>query len=250
MKGSASLVHRLPTEADVIAWLQADYRIRVGIDPEVEGDAVLTAETTIADWRAACDLVSARRLAGVMNDWFQCERSTHEWLSVLEPEETRTLGGLARFAAPHMRMPDFQPISVGGASNAASGAFFALRGLLSQKGVDLATLRPSTPISSLTTEQVVAVGSALAMLAPDATPIPAIIPKRRQQVGVLFVVGGVLLLILGAVASSGMAAWAAALGITVGLFLGRGLPDRTELGNYRTIGDIARAVASQRDDAA
>jgi len=45
MNGTNALVYRDATEADVLAWLNADYRLRSGTDPEVDSGETLRADT-------------------------------------------------------------------------------------------------------------------------------------------------------------------------------------------------------------
>jgi hypothetical protein len=110
MNGAAASLERRPSAAGVMGFLQADYRLRCGLDPEVDEGQTLNEATTIREWREICDLVPATRLANGMNDWFGTALPSSEWRRTLEPESARTLGDLASLSATHARWKDFKPL--------------------------------------------------------------------------------------------------------------------------------------------
>ena len=244
MKGTHATIDRPAMPADILAWLQADYRIRAGVDPEVISGETLTAETTIEEWRLICDLVDTWQLGNCMNDWFGASRPTREWRNVLEPENRRTLGDLATYVAPHVRLPDFRPIRIAGAEDPATGAFFCLRNLIARADPRAASFRPSTPIADVARDSFIPLGEALVRLAPQVTQEPTITLSERQRTGDDMFAEGWLCLILGAALQS---LWLIAVGpllIVAGVFAARGGPERVALGPYVTLGDLSRAIAS------
>ena len=249
MNGTGTLVYRHATEADVLAWLNADYRIRAGLDPEVDSGAVLRPDTTIDEWRSICDLVSTGRLAATMGKWFQVARPASEWDAILEPEDERTLGDLARFAAAFMRVPEFRPIRVSGVDDAASGAFFCLKHLLARAGVPVGRIRPSTPIGSLGQAYVLPLSDALARLSPELAPEPRVVPYNGQRVGgFLSFVGFVL--VWNGISRASLSDMTVAVGFFLGGFLlSSGGPAAVTFDPYETVGDLARAIASRRQAA-
>jgi hypothetical protein len=249
MNGTGSLIYRAATEADVLAWLNADYRIRSGLDPEVDSGTILRPETTIAEWRSICDLVSPWRLSNMMHSWFDVARPASEWKAILEPEGERTLADLARFAAPYMRVPESRPIRVAGVADASSGAFFCLRGLLAKAGVPVEKIRPSTGIESLDRAYVLALSDALAKLAPEVTPEPRIFPRPRQHLGGLLALVGFVLLLASSVRSSPNGIGVAVALVLTGALLSSGSPAAVRFGSYSTFGDLARAIADRRQPA-
>ena len=220
MHGEASLTSRVPTGDDVLAYLQADYRLRAGIDPEVDEGEELRADTTVEEWRFICDLVSVGRLAPVMDQWMGTAYGTGAWRAALEPEGERTLGELAAFTAIGTRWPTFASASLGGTPDPAAGAFLCLRGLLARAGVPVATLRPSTPVAAIATAHLNALGNALAKLAPALVPVPVV---------------------RGSYLAYAMAKMLSAVGVRVG----HG-GWSVEFGPWSTFADLARAIASNR----
>jgi hypothetical protein len=249
MNGTGTLAYRSATEADVLAWLNADYRIRSGLDPEVDSGAVLRPDTSIAEWRSICDLVSTRRLATIMHEWFDVARPASEWDGILEPEDERTLADLARFAAPFMRLPEFRAMWVSGVDDAASGVFFCLRTLLARTGIPVGQIRPSTPIASLDRACVLPLADGLARLAPELTPVPRIVPHYRQRMGALIIALGFVLLLTGIFRASLAEIAIAVSTVLAGVSLSSGAPAAVHFGPYESVGDLARTIANRRQSA-
>ena len=59
-----------PTPDEVLTILVDQHRHQSQVDPEAEADAILTFDSTIADWRSAGDLLGWHRLGQALNeDW-------------------------------------------------------------------------------------------------------------------------------------------------------------------------------------
>jgi hypothetical protein len=58
------------TPAYVLDVIRDQHRQQCGYDPMADSDAELTFETTIAEWRDACDLLDWRRLGRALDrEW-------------------------------------------------------------------------------------------------------------------------------------------------------------------------------------
>jgi hypothetical protein len=70
----------------------------------------LTLETTVAQWRTACDLMGWRQLATSLNEYWQTEISLERWKLALEPAEKRRLRDvcelLVRECGQHTAQPE------------------------------------------------------------------------------------------------------------------------------------------------
>jgi hypothetical protein len=250
MQGQSAVTERSVTPSDVLAYLNADYRLRAGLDPEVSDGGVLTATTTIEEWRSVCDLVSVRRLASAIPAWFDISASPAECFDVLAPERDRTLGDLSSFVAKHATWPDFRPLQIAGQSHAGAGAFFSLRGYLVRAGISVNGLRPSTPIESLSRKQFRYVLEAASRMAPDVVPVPTIIHSRRQRIGSWIVIVALLTAIVAYFSNADAGAYImAATGVAGGLLLNRGRPASVTLEPYVTVGDLAAATAAAKSRA-
>ena len=85
-----SLVKSKLTPDDVLSILRDQHRHQCQHDPEAAPDIGLTFDTTVADWRYACDLVGWRQLALALNDYWETKIPLHKWKTALaEIEDSR-----------------------------------------------------------------------------------------------------------------------------------------------------------------
>lgn len=109
MKNS-SLGMRNPTVQRFLTVLRSQHRQQCRCDPEADPKMRLTLETTIAQWRTACDLMGWRQLATSLNEFWQTEISLERWKIALEPAEKRRLRDvcelLARECGQHAAQPE------------------------------------------------------------------------------------------------------------------------------------------------
>ena len=250
MRGSSAVTQRSPSPDDVLQYLCADYRLRAGLDPEVDAGQELRPSTTIADWQATCDLVSTDDLAPLMNAWCGTARPAADWRAVLNPPDRRTLGDLAAFVATHARWTDYAPMAIAGVADPAAGVFFTLRGLLAREQVSVAELRPSTDLQVITRRHPYELGRAVATLAPGLVPVPVIVHLPRQRLGGVLLAVGVFLFLGGVLWTAVWPTLVSGAILVLGLILRRGAPVAVTFGPYRTIGDLVRAIVRARQAAA
>jgi len=133
-----------PSPEKVLAILVDEHRIASPLDPEMDPAAILTFDTTVAEWRDACDLLEWQTIADALNQVWGIKAEWNEWEAVLEPADQRTLRdvcGLISKYAQIQDLPDHAPL--GGRCGAAR-AFLAIREILVSLGVPRAELQPST----------------------------------------------------------------------------------------------------------
>ena len=75
-----------PTPLDVLDVLRDQHR-QCGCDPGVDPDIELTFDTTVADWRCACDLLEWRQLAEAENAYWKAHIPLREWKAALVPDQ-------------------------------------------------------------------------------------------------------------------------------------------------------------------
>src|SRR5580704_15951986 len=65
-------VQEMPATPEyILAVIKDVYRQQCQYDPETEKNALLTFDSTIQEWRDACDLLGWQKLARALNDWFK-----------------------------------------------------------------------------------------------------------------------------------------------------------------------------------
>jgi len=161
----------LPATPDyVLAVIRDSHRQQCQFDPEAEPDAELTFETTIAEWRSACDLLDWRRLGRALDLEWKLGRSDAAWRTVLEPAKERTIRELCEFVAQGSVWPVIEPVSILGSTCLTAGAFLAIRSLLREAGADVSTVRPSMPLGEFARQHLGVFLGPISWLAPNTLP--------------------------------------------------------------------------------
>ena len=149
----------------VLAVLRDEHRQQCQYDEAADPDVWLSLETTVAEWREACDLIPPRELGRALNQMWGIACSDSEWGDVLEPSHRRRLSGVCELIARHATRRRIRPARLLGRNCASAGAFLTIRSLLRQSGADVSELAPLTSLADYT--------------APPCLPIPG----RRLATG-------------------------------------------------------------------
>jgi hypothetical protein len=160
---------RRMTPDEVLAVFQDQYRWLSKESCSTSG-AVINNDTTIADWRAECDLLPWKRLGRGLNTLFQIRLSDKQWKAVLVPARSRTLQGVCELIASEARVPEMRAVTVLGRACRPAGVFLALREGLRLSGIDVTKLRPSTPLAPMLRRHFTEVVSEVMKVAPGALP--------------------------------------------------------------------------------
>jgi hypothetical protein len=75
----------------ILAVLQDMHRQQCQWDPEADSGTELTLETTVAEWRDACDLLGWKPLGRAYNVFWGVSITDAEWRAVLEPAQEKRL---------------------------------------------------------------------------------------------------------------------------------------------------------------
>lgn len=260
MRDSAVICLRGATPDEVLAIFQDEYRHTVELDPEAEPGYEISFELSIADWRQTCDLVRWKRLGRALNTQFKIDVPDAAWYAALEPEETRSLGGVCELIASRALLPAVQPVRIMGAACTAAGAFLTLRSLLRERGIPVTGIRPSSELEPHLRVNLSEVLWEVVGLAPGAVPTPKVHKHPLHNFFVpLFLLSFALLILSGVVALTGwlfppLVQWippfvgSAVVGLIwcsiIGAILTSRLPIRAvEWGGLRTFRDLAVAMA-------
>ena len=104
-----------PATSDyVLAVLRDIHRQQWQHDPEADPRAVLSFDTTVAEWRDACDLLGWQELGRALNEWWGITCSDSEWCAVLEPAGQRRLADVCQLLAGRVARPVIRPSRAGG----------------------------------------------------------------------------------------------------------------------------------------
>lgn len=233
-----------PTPDEVLAILVDQHRHQSQVDPEAEPDAVLTFESSIADWRLACDLVGWRGLGRALNDEWGMSLSLDEWREVLEPPDKKTLRTLCHTISRAAEIESLPERGFFGCASPDGRALRAVRAVLIRLGMPREEIRSSTPIMPLLSRYGWRFLSPCLRIAPGALPALKHVGRFHRALlisfGVLMVSGVVLGLF-----KSPLAAWSMVLGLVALLVLWIPHPlfrGSLVLPGVATLGDLAACL--------
>ncbi|WP_165219941.1 hypothetical protein [Aquisphaera insulae] len=234
----------------VLDVIRDSHRQQCRFDPEADPSVALTFETTVAEWRDACDLVDWRRLGRALDQEWRLGRPDASWRAVLEPARSQTLRDVCEFIATGASRPVIRPLTTLGRSCRPAGAFLAIRSLLREAGTDVDQVSPSTPLHDYTRRHPAVFLGPISRLAPNTLPAVGVSMPWYEASSFAIPCIGLLLLIAGLFLGPG---WTIA-GVVVflvgwaGSWLTAGLPpERVEFGDLRTFRDLARCLAESGD---
>ncbi len=158
------------TATDVLEIFRDMHRHDCSWDPEADPDIDLTFNSTIQEWRWACDLVGWKRLALAWNNYFKVEIPLSAWKAVLTPPKKRKLREVCDLIASHATVESVRVPALLGRECGPAGVLFAVRELLARDGADVENLRPSTLLSTYTKDHWGAIAGPISQLAPGRLP--------------------------------------------------------------------------------
>ena len=235
----------------VLSVIQDMHRQQSQYDTEADGEALLTFDTTVAEWREACDLLGWRELGRGLNAIWGIERPEAEWEArrtlVVEKRSSDVCGFVARRAI----RPRIRAAHLLGRTCVTAGAFLTIRSLLHEAGADARGITPSTPLSPYTRRYSHMFLDPVSRMAPGSLPPVRVSTPFYDAstcgcvVGMLILIGGycagltLLAIVGGAVFVLAYAlTWIAARCL---------LPSSVEFGNLRTFRDLAVALSGSAD---
>ena len=146
------------------------HRQQCEFDPEADREAVLTFETTVDQWRRACDLLPWRQLGRALGATWGIRCTDEQWKEVLTPPHHRRLRDVCAFIAARARRPVIVPLALLGKPCAAAGAFLTVRHLLGQAGAAAGDIAPSTPLAPFLRDYLTTFLGPISRLAPGTLP--------------------------------------------------------------------------------
>jgi hypothetical protein len=143
---SEKVVAQAPASPEfVLDVLRDNHRHQCAFDPEADPTAQLSFDTTVAEWRIACDLIGTKGLGEALNETWELTIPPDAWQAVLEPPKSRTLRDVCELISSRTQRTLVLKAGYLGASSRSAAAFLAVRSLLLRAGADPATVRPSAP---------------------------------------------------------------------------------------------------------
>jgi|SRR5579862_1437327 len=234
----------------VLSVIVDNHRQQSQFDPETDANVVLTMDTTVAQWRAACDLVAWRPLGRALNDCWAIHFTDEQWKSVLTPPGRRTLRDVCNQIASTASRAVIQPVTLLGKPCATAGAFLTVRYLLEQAGADAREISPSMPLKGYLRRYLPVFLGPVSRLSPGALP-PVKIRTPMYDRGAIGLLLSLLLIGAGwlvdwrtqfsVLGSAGVILGVLAAGLCYALIwiAAKGQPASVEFGNLKTFRDLA-----------
>ena len=142
------VTEEVPADAEyVLQVLQVEHRLRSPWDESMSTE-LPHFEMTIADWWKWSDAVSRRSFCQELNRAWELSLSVPEWNSVLEPEQSRTVGELCHFIAARAKRRVLKPVTICHRPCRKAAAFLFIQNLLREQYYDPRTYGPSSPLPS------------------------------------------------------------------------------------------------------
>jgi hypothetical protein len=229
----------------VLAVIRDSHRQQCEYDPEAEADIDLTFDSTIAEWRMACDLLAWRPLSRALDKWFSVKLPASEWKDWLEPASEKRMGRLCEAIARRATRERVIPKNILGNPCQSASVFLAVRELLEKAGADVSCLRPDAAVAEYARDYPGVFLDELSRLYPGRLPLVRISTPVHNILAAALVI---LLLISGLCRLLGYwsgVAWAAvgALAAVFGLIIASILPPKSvSFGNVTTFRDLVNAL--------
>jgi len=227
----------------VLAVLRDEHRQQCEFDDAADREISLSFDSTIDEWRQACDLVAWRPLGRAYNELYGIDYSDDEWYAVLEPAHQKRLRDVCELIARHARRPQIRPSKLFGCTCAPAGAFLTVRSLLQEVGAAAEEIAPSTPLAAYTVQYLHHFLGPISQLAPGTLPVVKV-HNPVYDAAVRGLLAGMLCILLSTLN-------AALLIAGVVLFVichfitsyASNRPTSVEFGDLRTFRDLAVAIA-------
>ena len=240
-------VQELPAAPEyILAVIKDNHRQQCQVDPEAEKDIVLTFDSTIAEWREACDLLGWRKVAKAMNDWFKTDFSIEQWKAVLEPAKNKTLRGVCELLATKVKRLEIKPF---GNRCMNAGIFLTIRSLLKRAGAK-EQIKPSTQIAPFCRDYVEEFFDGIAKLEPGALPLVKIRTSFYN-----YSVGAFLLGLVICGIGSFLSPFIVIFGVCFAAFAyvsiyvaAKSRPTKVEFGSIQTFRDLTLIIANARKE--
>lgn len=147
--------------SDILEIIIESYRT----DLEIE-DIQLTFESTVKEWRDACELLDWKQLGRAINEYFSVNFPDDQWREALEPARQRTLKDVCELLSTKATRVAVKPFSIAGVKCLSAGSFLAVRTALKNAGLPVAQIKPSTKLSPYLVKNWVVFWSEIDKIAP------------------------------------------------------------------------------------
>jgi hypothetical protein len=134
---------------EILQILTDFYNCQSQFDPEVYTDLEISYETTIEDWREACDLLEPKGLAKFYHDLFKLNAPIVDFENILIHEKENTLKEFCDYISENAQKEEIEPIISMGKACHEAAIFKTLISKLNERGIKTGKIRPSSEFTPL-----------------------------------------------------------------------------------------------------
>ncbi len=156
--------------SEILQIIEANYLQHQQLDDIVLKGQGLTLKTTILDWRDICDLVDTTELWKYLDQYFHMAGDRELWMTILEPQDEKTLGDLCNFIADNAEKEIIRPIKLFGNDCNTAAIFKSLKRRLEDRGMDVSDFKPSSRLEPLVKKYKSVLIEEINQLAPTVLP--------------------------------------------------------------------------------
>lgn len=186
---SSHLVAQPATPDYVLEVIRDSYRQQLQLDQEAEPGIELGFNSTVSEWRAACDLLPWKPLGRALSLQWQFDATSSEWKAVLEPSCKMKLVDVCGFIAARAVRHEILPSRLLGTLCYSGGAFLAVRKMLMESGANVNALRPSASIAPYLNRYPNTFLDPVSRLAPNRLPLIKVRAPVQAGLRMLFLAG-------------------------------------------------------------
>lgn len=135
------------SKEDIFQLLISQYQFAIQFNPVVVKGMDFNYESSIFDWRDACDLVNPKKLAKIYHKEFKIDRPLSELEDILINEDRRTVSDFCGYISKYAERENIEPIKLLGQNCQTASIFKTLKQNLTKKGADTTELKPSSEIN-------------------------------------------------------------------------------------------------------
>ena len=133
---------------DILNIFEDNHRHQCQFDPEADSDIHITFDTTIEQWRWACDLVGWEKLGIALNEHFGIDFNLEKWKTLLEPASEKQLKELCVEISKNTQKEIIKPLNILGKTCLKGGIFLTIKSKLAEAGACVEELAPNTSLDS------------------------------------------------------------------------------------------------------
>jgi len=251
MKNSYPTEKESLTPQDILEILKDSHLQQCQYDPEADSEIDLTFESTIDEWRYACDLVSWKPLGKALNEWFGVSFSPTEWKNTLDPSEKRKLHDVCTLIAKQGRRYSIKPLKICGSISDEAGIFFTVRAALKQSGVETDKIKPSSSLQPVLRNHWGTFLDEIGKISPGTLPPVVIKETLFFPISIILISAslfiGLVNIYFANITTKNVAFLIGAFGIFsyfVNYLIG---PKSVILGELTTFGDLCSAISNSRN---